>query len=140
MPRVAIGSDRKQFFSSDPTKNKNESDPIERKNLKIAFNPIRFNPIRQYVNFIWLKRIGFSKIFASVSAIGSDFRPKMLPSAANRRTSDGLPIRRGHPRSNRGDDDDGDSDDDVQWFLGLIRFFKTRLEGVRPVVNNFWTL
>ena len=26
--RVAIGSDRKQFLSSDPTKNKNESDPI----------------------------------------------------------------------------------------------------------------
>ena len=31
MFRVAIGSDRKQFFPSDPTKNKNESDPIRRK-------------------------------------------------------------------------------------------------------------
>ena len=77
--RVAIGSDRKQFFPSDPTKNKNESDPIRQKILN-------------------LKRIGFSKIFASASAIGSDFRPKMLPSAPNRRTSDGLPIRRGHPK------------------------------------------
>ena len=27
--RVAVGSDWKQFFSSDPTKNKNESDPIQ---------------------------------------------------------------------------------------------------------------
>ena len=79
--RVAIGSDRKQFFPSDPTKNKNESDPIRQKILN-------------------LKRIGFSKIFASASAIGSDFRPKMLPSAPNRRTSDGLPIRRGHPNLN----------------------------------------
>ena len=36
--RVAIGSDRKQFLSSDSTKNKNESDPIRRKNEKL--NPI----------------------------------------------------------------------------------------------------
>ena len=28
LSRVAVGSDRKQFFSSDSTKNKNESDPI----------------------------------------------------------------------------------------------------------------
>ena len=66
--RVAIGSDRKQFFLSDPTKNKNESDPT------------RLTPIRQYASLIGLKRIGFSKKLASASAIGSDFRPKMLPS------------------------------------------------------------
>ena len=33
--RVAIGSDGKQFLSSDPTKNKNESDPIRLKNRKL---------------------------------------------------------------------------------------------------------
>ena len=78
--RVAIGSDQKQFLFSDPTKNKNESDPIRRKKSKIVFDPIRFNPIRLAYCLIGLKRIGFSKNFASAFAIGSDFRPKMLPS------------------------------------------------------------
>ena len=50
--RMAIGSDWKQFFSSDPTKNKNESDSIRRKKLKIAFNSICFNSFKQYVNLI----------------------------------------------------------------------------------------
>ena len=30
-----IGSDRKQFLSSDPTRNKNEFDPIQQKNEKL---------------------------------------------------------------------------------------------------------
>ena len=37
--RTVIGSDRKQFLSSDPTKNKNESDSIQKKNKNwIWFN------------------------------------------------------------------------------------------------------
>ena len=31
---------------------------------------------------------------------GTEFRPKLSPSARNRRTSDGLPFRRGHPKNN----------------------------------------
>ena len=76
--RVAVGSDRNHLFQ-------NRSDPI------------RFSLIRLAYCLIGLKRIGFSKNFASASAIGSEVRPKMLPSAPNRRTSVGLPIRRGHP-------------------------------------------
>ena len=91
-PRVATGSDRKQFFSSDPTKNKNGSDPILRKILKIASDPIRFNLIRQYASLIWLKWIGFSKTFASASAIGSKSNHKTASVGVKptnfRRTSD----------------------------------------------------
>ena len=74
---MALGSDRKQFLSSDPTKNKNESDPIRQKKRKIEFNLIRFR--------YW---IGISAKNAFVDAKPTDFR----------RTSDGLPIRRGHPK------------------------------------------
>ena len=34
-------------------------------------------------------------------------------------------------------DDDDDENDDFQWFLNLNKFFKTRLKGVKPVINNF---
>ena len=48
----------------------------------------------------------------------------------------------GSGRPVRGDDGDGDGgdndeNDDFWWFLNLNRPFKTRLEGVRPVVSNF---
>ena len=90
--RVAIGSDWKQFFSSDPTKNKNESDLIWQKNLKIAFNSICFNSIKQYANLIWLKRIKFSKIFVFVSINGSKPNHKTVSVGVKptdfRRTSD----------------------------------------------------
>ena len=92
MNRVAIGSDRKQFVSSDPTKNKNESDPIRQKKSKTPSDPIRFNSIRQYGNLIWFKRIGFSKKFAFASAIGSESSHKTVSVDAKptdfRRTSD----------------------------------------------------
>ena len=90
--RMTIGSDRKQFFSSDPTKNKNEFDSIWRKKLKIASDPIHFYSIRQYANLIELKRIKFSKIFAFPFAIWSEPSHKTVSvgvkSTDFRRTSD----------------------------------------------------
>ena len=34
-------------------------------------------------------------------------------------------------------DNDDDENGDFQWFLNLNRFSKTRLEGVKSVINNF---